>query len=557
MVAVSLSTGPSERLRLQMTVAHMAASSAVASALPSLRVSLLLRGGATIAASNTVAYSLLDKAVSVSGGGRNSNDAGRDVKILGVSFTPEGRSVLCMAIAMSLHYLGYSFARPSTLALFTSASTGYSSPAAFPLAMAFVSPTSLLLLMGYGRVLDKCGPKVALKRTSVFCATVLSLAAAAVVLFEDSGLTFMSIPAVIFVTGPLFVFRESYVQLLTSQYWSFMASVLTPSQAAQWFAPISGLTSITSALAGLSVSSIVEKLGLPGALVLTSIMTFLSVVAASTAYGISERYDFDPAKEIQKKADVKKKKAKRFEKVAKVGEEVVEKHPSLIKKAAELFARVPQLKLLFLEILSSQGLATLLNVCFVARLSTSIPDDRERAGWMGKFFALINVISMMIQFGVLPPLMTIIEPRDLWRTMPVVLMCFTTYQSLQKDPSLNVVSASLLVMKTLEYSVRRMLDEMVYVPLDFESRYVGKEVIGVFGYRFGKSSMSLFLSALTAVFGNFGLQELSWLSSGASLLWVSSAWRLSNIVPTRKEAEEKYQEAHNKGGGEKKRRFGR
>lgn len=509
----------------------MATSSAVVSSLPALPASALLRGGATAVAASSV-----------------------NVNILGISFTPQGRAVLCMAIAMSLHYLGYSFARPSTLALMTSASTGYSSPAAFPLAMAFVSPTSLLLLMGYGRVLDRFGPKGALKRTSLFCASVLSFAAAAIVLFKDS--TFMNIATVKYITGPLFVFRESYVQLLTSQYWSFMASVLTPKQASQWFAPISGLTSITSALAGMSVSTIVEKLGLPGALVLTSVMTVLSMFAAGKAYGIAEHNDFDPAQEIEKKANAQKRNAGRAKKAAKLCAEVVEKHPSLLKKAADLFARVPQLWLLFLEILASQGLATLLNVCFVARLSTAIPDDRERAGWMGKFFALINVISMTIQFGVLPPLMTILEPRDLWRAMPLILMCFTTFQSFQKYPSLYVVSASLLVMKTLEYSVRRMLDEMVYVPLDFESRFVGKEVIGVFGYRFGKSSMSLFLSALTAIFGNFSLQDLSWLSSGASLLWLTCSWRLSNLVPTRSEAEEKYQQAHSK-GGKRKRRFGR
>lgn len=80
-----------------------------------------------------------------------------------------------------------------------------------------------------------------------------------------------------------------------------MSSVLTPRQAAQWFAPISGLTSITSALAGLSVASIVQKIGLPGALGLTSLMTVLSVVAASTAYGISERNNFNPAAEVAKR----------------------------------------------------------------------------------------------------------------------------------------------------------------------------------------------------------------------------------------------------------------
>jgi hypothetical protein len=57
---------------------------------------------------------------------------------------------------------------------------------------------------------------------------------------------------------------------------------------------------------------------------------------------------------------------------------------SLITKASSLFKRVPVLKALFIEILSGQGLATLLNVCFVTKLSEALPNDTERAGWMGK-----------------------------------------------------------------------------------------------------------------------------------------------------------------------------
>ena len=61
-----------------------------------------------------------------------------------------------------------------------------------------------------------------------------------------------------------------------------------------------------------------------------------------------------------------------------------EKEKGLISKASGLFSRVPVLKALFIEILSGQGLATLLNVCFVTKLSEAIPDDSLRAGWMGK-----------------------------------------------------------------------------------------------------------------------------------------------------------------------------
>jgi ATP/ADP translocase len=136
--------------------------------------------------------------------------------------------------------------------------------------------------------------------------------------------------------------------------------------------------------------------------------------------------------------------------------------------------------------------------------------------------------------------MQVIEPKDLWRFTPIISVAFTSFQAFQNQPSLYVVSGSLLVMKVLEYSARRMLDEMVYVPLDFESRYVGKEIIGVFGYRLGKSLVSLVLSALTSAFGNFDLHQLSIFSDVMALAWAKTAWDLSALVPTRKEAQDAY-----------------
>lgn len=504
-------------------------SQVIASQLPALRNALLIgRGGAAMAAASVLTESALALTGGAAGGGlkSSSND------LLHQGITPQGRSVLYMAIAMACHYLGYSLARPITVALFTSASTGYKGfAAAFPFAMAFVSPTALLILMGYSNVLEKHGPRGALIRSTVFCSVIVTLAAIAISVFEQTGLQFGSIPAVKFITGPLFIFRESYVQLLTSQYWSFMASVLTPNQSSKWFGPIAGLTSIASAAAGLAVSPLVERIGLAGTLMGTGLMLMLSLIGASKAYAIADEYGFTPADTTKQN----KKGGKGSDDIQKAG---------MLKKATHLFARVPVLWVLFQEILASQGLATVLNVCFVARLGTAIPNDAERAGWVGVFFALVNVITMVLQFGVLPPLMTVIEPKDLWRAVPVVSLLFTAFQALQKDPSLYTVSASLLVMKVSEYSARRMLDEMVYVPLDFESRFLGKEVISVFGYRFGKSVMSLALSGMTSVMGNFGLQELSVLSTGVGLVWLRTAWRLSNFVPTRQEAEEVYEKSH-------------
>jgi len=450
-----------------------------------------------------------------------------------------------MALGMAFHYLGYSFARPITVALFTSKATGYpDTPGAFPFAMAFVSPVSLLLLLAYGSILEKRGPRGALEISTLFCAfSILGISAAIEIAQRTNAVLWKtSIPIVKLISGPLFIFRESYVQLLTSQYWSFMASVLTPNESTKWFAPIAGLTSISSVLGGSAVSLFCERLKLSGALACTGLALIVSLLATGSAYSIAEKNGFSPKPKKVKTTNQKK----RTSDVHKM--RGTDHDEGLIQTAQNLFKRVPVLKALFFEILASQSLATMLNVCFVASVGATIPDDTIRAGWVGNFYALINVFSLTLQFGVLPFLMQYIEPRDLWRLTPLISLAFTTFQAFQKNPTLYAISASLLVMKVSEYSARRMLDEMVFVPLDFESRFLGKEIIGVFGYRFGKSLISLSLSALTSIFGQFDLQSLSVLSDLAAVAWAKTAWNLSCLVPTRKEAQASYEKVSSKNG---------
>jgi ATP/ADP translocase len=67
---------------------------------------------------------------------------------------------------------------------------------------------------------------------------------------------------------------------------------------------------------------------------------------------------------------------------------------------------------------------------------------------------------------------------------------------------------------------------------------VGKEIIGVFGSRFGKSGMSLVLSVLTMTFGTrFGFAQLVQLSVLASSCWLTTAVWLSNLLPRKAQAQ--------------------
>jgi hypothetical protein len=191
-----------------------------------------------------------------------------------------------MSLAMALHFYGYEFARSATITLFTSNKTGFQNPSALPLALAFVFPTSATLLYCYTYLLNKVGAQSALRLSTLMCSALLSIGGVLVHLFSAPKL-------VNFVVATLYIFRESYVSLLSTQHWSFMGSILTPSQGSTWFAPIAGLSSIAAAIAGYSVGGIVDRgYGVLGLLVCAALSLVVSSMFGDLAYGVAEKWGF-------------------------------------------------------------------------------------------------------------------------------------------------------------------------------------------------------------------------------------------------------------------------
>jgi len=248
-----------------------------------------------ILADNKTSYkiSTTNPSVIVRGGDDKSSTTASNsgISIFGLQPTPQALATLSMATCMALHYLAYSLARPATMTLFTSSRLGFGgNKSAYPFAMTFISPMSFMLLLFYGKVLQKQGPYLALKTTTLGCASILGLASLTIAKLDsliDGNDALTTITK--YIVGLLFIFRESYVQLITSQHWSFISSILTPSQSSKWFAPISGLTSITSALSAMGVGKLSNLWGLPGVLGLAATVLGGSVVFGEMAYNIAEK----------------------------------------------------------------------------------------------------------------------------------------------------------------------------------------------------------------------------------------------------------------------------
>ena len=67
-------------------------------------------------------------------------------------------------------------------------------------------------------------------------------------------------------------------------------------------------------------------------------------------------------------------------------------------------------------------------------------------------------------------------------------------------PSLLTIMFGFGALKVLEYSIMTSATEMIYMPMNHEQRYLGKELIRFFGHRMGKSAAVMMLSAASVHF---------------------------------------------------------
>ena len=146
-------------------------------------------------------------------------------------------------------------------------------------------------------------------------------------------------------------------------------------------------------------------------------------------------------------------------------------------------------------------------------------------------YAWINGISGIMQFFVLPICTQKVYLSWLWITMPVIMLILTSLQLYQTRPSLKLVGITFLSMKTIEYSIRGQVSEMVFASLDYESRFIGKQKINLFANRLGKSATAMTLFLFSTYIGKEGYELDQYLVLGSTM--VAFVWFLSTIELTR------------------------
>jgi ATP:ADP antiporter, AAA family len=353
-----------------------------------------------------------------------------------------------VGISAAFLLCGYELVRSPSNSLFKEAY----GKGALPYVMAATPVAVVAILYLYGRLLTWFGPRRTLLVTTVGSCLLLVALYGAI----QTGWAFSR--------AVLYVFREAYVVLLVEQYWSFINSTLATGTAKKLNGPICGIASLGAIAGGALVAAISTAVGSAALLVLAAGITLPAAVLMDLAH---RRCGEPHERTASHRSDT---------------------------LGLRLFGSNTMLAILLAVILLTQAVAALLDLNFQGILQDTMPDIDQQTAFSGRFFAWLNVVSFVMQFAVTPLLLKWVPLGLIHLAIPLVHVAGCIY--LLRAPSLFAAGLAFTLFKAIDYSTFRAAKEILYIPLSFDARYRAKEVIDVFGYRFGKGGASLAITGL-------------------------------------------------------------
>ena len=349
-------------------------------------------------------------------------------------------TALSIAIAGSFLLCGYEFIRAVSTSLFIEAYGAKN----LPRVMVAVPPSVFLLLYLYGRLLSWLGAKRALLLTSILSAGLIA---------SCYNLILMGYPIA---TAVIYVFREAYIVLVIEQYWSLVNSTLTPKQARWINGPFCAIATIGSVTGGSLVAHLAPSLGSEVLLLFAAGSLLPAALFAMFAYAAAGEPQPTATEEGGQQGHI----------------------------GLKVLARSRYLVFLFLLILTTQVVSTVLDLRFNGLVETDIPDKDMRTAFYGRFYGQWLGISAFVLQLCAGIVLRFIPIRILHPCIPLVHLIAGAVLTIA--PSLRSGAAAFLLFKALDYSLFRAAKEILYIPLSFDARYRAKQVIDSFGYRFAK-----------------------------------------------------------------------
>ncbi len=362
------------------------------------------------------------------------------------------RGVFLAGFSATFLFCGYEFIRSPAESIFMS----YFSAADKPYALSVVPFFMAAMIYFYGRSISAWGGS----RTMV--GSMMVSAAGLVGLYFAVGV--FGKPAAFL----LYVFKESYVVIISEQYWSFINSVLRDEEGKVFNGPVAGLGALGSLLGGFFLSRYVAGFGTEAFILFSAVMFFPAAVLIRGAY--AQAGEPQPSRE-------------------EAGGRLGHVHLSILKQNRTVL-------FIALVIFSAQVVATMLDMRFSLLVQDALPDKDLRTAYLGSFWMWVNSFSFAMQFIMAPLLLRWVPTRGIQAAIPAVHIAACAL--LLVAPSLGLAAGAFLLFKGMDYSIFRASKETLYIPFSYDTRYRAKQVADAFTYRFSKGFTSMVLAAVKA-----------------------------------------------------------
>lgn len=384
-----------------------------------------------------------------------------------------------MALAAMFTLAGYEFIRSASTVLFKNAYGAEN----LPLVMAAMPVAVLLGVMLYSKLLTVLGPRRTLVVTSL-----------------GSGLLIFSCYLLVLsgskvVTPVLYILKELYIVLLIEQYWSYINSSLSSDSAKKLNGPITGIAGFGGAIGGTLVGLTAMQWGTESMLLVAALSLLPAAFMANFAY-----LRFGEPEQPQEET-----------RSAGMGWRLVYQNKTLLA--------------LIIIVLTSQVVSAVLDLKFQGLLSLEYAGAQdEETAFQGKFWGTLNTSVLVLQFILVPLLMSYISLRYIHLFMPLIHLVAIGVAVVY--PSVFTVGLAFFLFKAFDYSLFRAAKEVLYVPLSFDERYRAKEIIDVFGYRTGKGFSSVGIVILQKAGVAMGALYLP-IALSAAAVWLVAVFPLT------------------------------
>lgn len=379
---------------------------------------------------------------------------------------------------------GYELARSVSKSLFVEAYGAENIPWVLAGSPVFLA----LMVYLYGSTLTRLGPRRTLFASTAFCATGLVICYLAI----KAG----SRPA----TALFYMFREAYIMILVEQYWSFVNSTVTVSQAKKINGPLLGISGIGAVAGSFVVKNWAVYLGSESMILLAVAALLFSAILSNWAFRLAGE---------PKQSAPKKEQAGLFDPVA-----------------LKLVFRTRVLLTIFFLVALTQAVGLLLETRLDILIEEVFPKGmkNERSAYYGSFFFGLNRVALIFQFIGVPLLLRYLSVRKTHTLIPAANLL--SLCALMIRPSLAFGAFAFGLFKSLDYSLFRAAKEILYIKLSYDARYRAKYVIDAFGYRAFKALAAGMLALAIYAFGQFQGLTYAGMAAGIVVVWIVLVQRL-------------------------------